>query len=460
MGHHAFNAWEDRKSLDHRPFDPWGGGSPVYAHYSFSSFIHAIEPNGFFPSKTSVIPQHWVSRIGVAFSFGFKTAVGVTMAFVLLQCLWHSVVRQPLTMKRMHSYCISISNLLLRKPEIEIDTMYRIERQDQLYKTLPQALFFSPIIVIFSALTLFLPLAGIFSPASLTVTTKNSTVINNCTIPTGNISGQNTADPSYFLGFNIVPDNGHFTVPPRLLSVTMQSHVDHRILDLPQACGPNCRYKVHVPSFVFNCTPNPSYLPYGLMGNASSPAFPVLWNGTTEKIGPNDFMGQFYVAWQSNNPNGTWGNIFCIPLQAQYYIEVWIIALPTSFYWFLKCRLKVKTNEGVQSVMMNTTEITSPIPSFTGTTFKNSTSEMQSFLRRLASIFYATQTLFLGDVFLDDSQFLIYPGCGRSHTMHLGGCLEGDWRAFAQCYCFVAHDAIWNDDHRLWLLLPRCGLPI
>ena len=65
-------------------------------------FTCVVEVNRFFPSKTSVISQHWVTWIGVAFSFGFKTAVGITMGFVLLQCLWHSVVRQPLTMKRMH----------------------------------------------------------------------------------------------------------------------------------------------------------------------------------------------------------------------------------------------------------------------------------------------------------------------------------------------------------------------
>jgi len=209
--------------------------------------------------------------------------------------------------------------------------MYQIERRNQLYKTLPQALFFSPIIVIFSAVTLFLPLSGIFSPASLTFTTKYSTVINNCTIPTGNISGQNTGDPSYFFGSNISSD-GRFSVPPKLLSVIMQLHIDHRIRDLPQACGPNCRYKVHVPSFVFNCTSNPSYLPYGLAGNASNQAFPVLWNGTTVPMEPSGFMGAFYIAWQSNGPNGTSGNASCMPLQAKYDIEVWIIAFSTSFY--------------------------------------------------------------------------------------------------------------------------------
>ena len=212
--------------------------------------------------------------------------------------------------------------------------MYRIERQDQLYKTLPQALFFCPIIVVFSALTLFLPLSGIFAPGSLTVTTKNSTVISNCTIPTGNISG--IQDFSVFLGFYIDYNNGGFDPPPKVLSLAMQSYVDHRIPDLPQACGPNCRYKVHVPSFVFNCTPNPSSLPYGQAGNEGSTESSVLWNGTTEAFGPNDFMGGFYIAWQSNGPNGTSGNAFCMPLQAQYDIEVRVIELSTSLLLIFK----------------------------------------------------------------------------------------------------------------------------
>jgi len=68
------------------------------------SFTCAIEANRFFPSAESVVPQRWATRIGVGFSFGFTLAIGVTMVFVLLQCLWLSVVRQPL--KRMHFYWI------------------------------------------------------------------------------------------------------------------------------------------------------------------------------------------------------------------------------------------------------------------------------------------------------------------------------------------------------------------
>jgi hypothetical protein len=66
--------------------------------------------------------------------------------------------------------------------------MYRIERQDQLYLTLPRALFFSPTIVAFSVLALLLPLSGVFAPGSLTIVTQNFTDVGNCTIPTGNLS--------------------------------------------------------------------------------------------------------------------------------------------------------------------------------------------------------------------------------------------------------------------------------
>jgi hypothetical protein len=65
-------------------------------------FICVVRADRFFPSAK--LPQYWVTWIGVGFSFGFKSAVGVTMGFVLLQCLWLSVIRQPLTIQRMHSY--------------------------------------------------------------------------------------------------------------------------------------------------------------------------------------------------------------------------------------------------------------------------------------------------------------------------------------------------------------------
>jgi len=77
------------------------------------TFTFVVDANRFFLSAKGVIPQHWVTQIGVVFSFGFKSAVGATMGFVLLQCLWLSVVRQSLTIQRMDSYCIS--SLLLRK---------------------------------------------------------------------------------------------------------------------------------------------------------------------------------------------------------------------------------------------------------------------------------------------------------------------------------------------------------
>ena len=156
--------------------------------------------------------------------------------------------------------------MLLRKSQIEIDTIYRIERQDQLYKTLPRALFFSPIIVVFSALTLLLPISGVFAPGSLTVATQNSTHVGHCIIPTGYLSTPGTPDYSSF--YITVGEGPNWSgVTPRATELTAQWFVEQRIPDLPQACGPNCCYNLSIPSFVFQCTPNPSSLPYGQGGS-------------------------------------------------------------------------------------------------------------------------------------------------------------------------------------------------
>ena len=111
---------------------------------------------------------------------------------------------------------------------------------------------------------------------------------------------------------------------PRAKALTTRWLVEQNIPDLPQACGPNCRYKAHVPSFVFQCTPNPSSLPPAQMGDPSR-GF-TIWNGTTD---PNSMYG-FYIAWNSNDPNGTWGNASCSAVQAQYDAEVRIIGLSTN----------------------------------------------------------------------------------------------------------------------------------
>jgi hypothetical protein len=106
-------------------------------------------------------------------------------------------------------------------------------------------------------------------------------------IPTGNLSNLYEAPVTFF---------------SRLLT---QCFIEQRIPDLPQACGPNCRYKVNgVSSFAFQCTPNPSSL-------------------------PDDLTSEFYIAWESNGPEGTSGNASCSAVEAQYDIEVRTIALST-----------------------------------------------------------------------------------------------------------------------------------
>jgi hypothetical protein len=275
--------------------------------------------------------------------------------------------------------------------------MYRIERQDQLYKTLPQALFFSPTIVVFSALTLLLPLSGVFAPGSLTtVTTQNSTDVGPCMIPTGYLSTPDT--PNYSSLYNLGGTGYWTSVTPRATGLTTQWLVEQRIPDLPQACGPNCCYNVSIPSFIFQCTPNPSSLPYAQGGIPGQDYGITVWNGTMHS---NSLWG-FYIAWKSNGLNGTSGNASCSPVQAQYHVKVWEIAFSTTLSLiFLKYKLKVQTKAGVQSVTTNITQITSPLPNVNSAAFANSTSDdMFNFLNQLASISYATQALFLGSAFL------------------------------------------------------------
>jgi hypothetical protein len=177
-----------------------------------------------------------------------------------------------------YAFLLDFDFLLRNTSKLEIDTIYQIERQDQLvYKTLPHTLFFSPTIIIFSILTLLLPLSGVFAPGSLAVTTKNSLDhVGPCMIPSGNLSASDTPDSTSL--FAVDHQGQWFGSSSRASALTLQWFVDQRIPDLPQACGPNCRYKVHVPSFAFQCTPNPSSLPYG---QASMDSYTqTLWNGT------------------------------------------------------------------------------------------------------------------------------------------------------------------------------------
>ena len=214
--------------------------------------------------------------------------------------------------------------------------MYRIERRDQLYKTLLQALVFSPVIVAFSVLTLLVPLSGVFAPGSLTVTTKGSTYDGFCMIPTGSLSTPDTPDSEslYDLRHGL---QKWVAATPRAIALTTQCLVEQRIPDLPPACGPNCRYNVSVPSFVFQCTPNPSSLPYAQAGiPCGDPSYlcnpdTTVWNGTTD---PTSMWG-FYIAWTTSNPAGldligTSGNASCSSVQAQYDVEVRTITLSTQ----------------------------------------------------------------------------------------------------------------------------------
>ena len=212
-----------------------------------------------------------------------------------------------------------------KKLDIEIDTLYHIKQCNNLYQTLPQALFFSPLLVLFSILTLLLPFSGVFAPGSLTVTTKNYTNPGPCIIPTGNLSSPGYSSLGSQMFLLDVDDCYQWDgISPSLTSLITQWFIEQRIPDLPQACGQNCLYRVSdVHSFVFKCQPNPVFLPYRQLDDSLSLESTTLWNVTTD---PNSTWA-FYIAWKSDVVSGTSGNAYCSPFLAQYDVEVGEIVL-------------------------------------------------------------------------------------------------------------------------------------
>jgi hypothetical protein len=204
-----------------------------------------------------------------------------------------------------------IFHTFAKKLDIEIDTLYDIQRSNKLYQTLPQALFFSPLMVLISILTLLLPLSGVFAPGSLIVTIKNYTNTLPCIIPTGNL---NSTEVELFSSVN---SGGIFAwggVLPQVTTLTIQWFIEQRIPDLPQVCGLNCLYTVSVPSFVFECQPDPVSLPYGQLDSTT------LWNATLD---PN-LSYAFYVAWMNvkEATEHSRGSAHCLAVLAQYEVEV------------------------------------------------------------------------------------------------------------------------------------------
>ena len=92
----------------------------------------------------------------------------------------------------------------------------------------------------------------------------------------------------------------------------------------------------------------------------------------------------------------TSGNAACLPLQAEYDVEVRTIVLSTSLSLILfKCQLKVQTKGDVQSVTTNITQIIGTIPDFADSSF-DVADGVSDFWMQLASLSYETQVHFIG----------------------------------------------------------------
>jgi hypothetical protein len=190
-------------------------------------------------------------------------------------------------------------------------------------------------------------------------------------IPSGNLSAPNTSD-SISLFTTDIYGTSWTGVTPRATELTSQCLVDQRIIDLPQVCGPNCRYNVSVLSFVIQCTPNSSSLSRTASGTTQVVVYPfpppvtdsdklgqpaaqpveksyspgTLWNGTIDEYyidgsqaSPEMIaISSFFLVWHSTGPNGTSGNASCSPVQAQYDVEVRTITLSTRLFLNINSR--------------------------------------------------------------------------------------------------------------------------
>ncbi|KAG8952473.1 hypothetical protein FRC04_004533 [Tulasnella sp. 424] len=278
IGHHIFNSWADGKSID----------------------------------SGTRIPQVWVLRIGTGFAFAFKAILAASLSFVICQLLWFSARRKYLTVQ-------------------DIDTLYLVERRDIISTVLSNAVMNGPLLVGATLLSFMLPIAAVFTPASLGVKAITYGEEAPCVIAAGNFHQVDDNGVPLFYQANICTPIGDLTATvSRMSEITFSSGSP---MPLPEFCGNNCTYKVIVDSMSFKCDVNQP-LPPGQMGTfqpGNQPLGPVtlsFWNATAtgDQIEPTL---PIYVGWATGSWRGGWdtslgtaGGAYCVPVHAQYEFSV------------------------------------------------------------------------------------------------------------------------------------------
>ncbi|KAG8950251.1 hypothetical protein FRC04_007885 [Tulasnella sp. 424] len=275
IGHHVFNNWAD--------------GRPV----------------GSSPS----VPSVWVFRVGTAFAFAFQTILAACLGFVICQLLWFSTRRNFLSLQ-------------------DIDTLYQVERRDIVSTILSNAIRRAPLLVAITLLSFLLPIAAIFTPASLGVSSStNSDLAGPCVVTTGNFSGPEATglhQGGIFLsGFT-----------PTVQKIAEAAFYGGTIVPLPDYCGQNCTYFLTVDSFTFSCQTTGVTLPEGQMGTFDpqhpGPGIQTFWNATlTGSEADSDPTMPFYLGWATggmvvpfDSSIGSSGSAYCTPMQARYNFQI------------------------------------------------------------------------------------------------------------------------------------------
>ncbi|KAG8982227.1 hypothetical protein FRB90_006946 [Tulasnella sp. 427] len=189
-----------------------------------------------------------------------------------------------------------------------------------------------PLLVSATLLSFLLPIAAVFSPASLGVVTSTFDTLGPCQVSAGNFSSDNT--PAFFR-HNATAGNFLGGTVSSVQRMADSSFASGTIPQVPRFCGNNCTYQTSLPSMTFQCQTN-VVLPPGSMGDVAD----LSWRGTGMRMfwnasmaGPQeDPRSPFYVGWQTgamyfgfDGSVGTNGTALCTPMKAQYDFTVRIV---------------------------------------------------------------------------------------------------------------------------------------
>lgn len=285
LGHHLFNNWADGRTV----------------------------------GKSPNIPQQWVLRVGIAFAFAFQTILAASLSFVVCQILLYYARRKYMTLQ-------------------DLNALYLVERRDVVPTFLSNALVRAPFLVLVVTFSLLLPIAAIFSPASLSVVFLVTNTSGPCVVSAANITDGANSTHIYSAEDGFVLSG----VSGPALKITQRALVGV-IPSLPMFCGDNCIYEASMDSMTFECQEGVT-LPAGQMGTVD-PAHPgpgtrTYWNATSDGTA-NDPTLPFYVGWMTNAYtdgmeqylDGTSGSAYCTPMLAHYNFSVqWLNGVQTVSY--------------------------------------------------------------------------------------------------------------------------------